>query len=104
MRGAIPASPFLEEVMKDELLWEISDSLSTMRLIIEGTVSLFENDAMPLTKLAHENQERMASEALDTIGEGLYSLRDIIRQLQEARIEEVQRQTEPAVIPDKDNI
>ena len=90
--------------MKDEFLWEIGDSLSAMRLIVEGAVSLFENDAMPLTKLAHENQERMAAEALDTIGEGLYSLRDIIRQLQEARIEEVQRQTEPAVIPDKDNI
>ena len=90
--------------MKDEFLWEIGDSLSTMRLIIEGAVSLFENDAMPLTKLAHENQERMAAEALDTIGEGLYSLRDIIRQLQEERIEEVQRQTELAVIPDKDNI
>ena len=54
--------------MKDEFLWEIGDSLSTMRLIIEGTVSLFENDAMPLTK------------------------------------EEVQRQTEPSVIPDKDNV
>ena len=90
--------------MNDEFLWEIGDSLSTMRLIIEGTVSLFENDAMPLTQLAHENQERMAAEALDTIGEGLYSLRDIIRQLQEARIEEVQRQTEPSAIPDKDNI
>ena len=90
--------------MKDEFLWEIGDSLSTMRLIIEGAVSLFENDAMPLTRLAHKNQERMAAEALDTIGEGLYSLRDIIRQLQEARIEEVQRQTDPAVIPDKDNI
>lgn len=90
--------------MKDEFLWEIGDSLSTMRLIVEGSVSLFENDAMPLTKLARENQEQMAAEALDTIGEGLYSLRDIIRQLQEARIEEVHRQTEPAVIPDKDNI
>lgn len=90
--------------MKDEFLWEIGDSLSTMRLIVEGSVSLFENDAMPLTKLARENQEQMAAEALDTIGEGLYSLRDIIRQLQEARIEEVHRQTEPAVIPDKNNI
>ena len=90
--------------MKDEFLWEIGDYLSAMRLIVEGSVSLFENDAMPLTKLAHENQERMAAEALDTIGEGLYSLRDIIRQLQETRIEEMHRQTEPAVIPDKDNI
>ena len=90
--------------MKDEFLWEIDDYLSAMRLIVEGSVSLFENDAMPLTKLAHENQERMAAEALDTIGEGLYSLRDIIRQLQEARIAEVQRQTEPSAIPDKDNI
>lgn len=90
--------------MKDEFLWEIGDSLSTMRLIIEGAVSLFENDTMPLTKLAHENQERMAAEALDTIGEGLYSLRDIIRQLQEARIKEVQRQAKPSVTLDKDTI
>lgn len=104
MRGAIPARFSLEETMKDEFLWNTGDALSTMRLVIEGAVVLFENDAMLLTKLAHNHREWMAAEALDMIGEGLYSLRDIIRQLQEARIEEVQRQTEPVVIPDKNNI
>ena len=49
-----------------------------MRLIVEGSVSLFENDAMRLTKFVLYNVERMAAEALDMFGDGLYSLRDII--------------------------
>jgi len=76
--------------MKDDFIWIAGDTLSTMRLYAEGAISLFENDAMPLTKLAHDHQEWMAAEALDAIGEALYNMREYIRRLQEARVVSVQ--------------
>ena len=82
--------------MKDDFIWIAGDALSTMRLCTEGAISLFENDAVSLTKLAHDHQEWMAAEALDAIGEALYNLRECIRQLQEARITSVQ-ETETSV-------
>ena len=65
--------------MKDDFIWTAGDALSNMRLCAEGAIALFENDAMPLTKLAHDHQEWMAAEALDAIGEALYNLRECIR-------------------------
>ena len=83
--------------MKDDFVWIAGDCLSNMRLYVEGALVLFENDALPLTKLAHEQEEWNAAEALDTIGEALYRLQEYIRNLQEAHIKEVQRQTEEVV-------
>ncbi len=82
--------------MKDDFIWTAGDALSNMRLCAEGAIALFETDAMPLTKLAHDHQEWMAAEALDTIGGALYNIRECIRQLQEARIASVQ-ETETSV-------
>lgn len=76
--------------MKDDFIWIAGDALSNMRLCADGAISLFENDAMPLTRLAHAHQEWLAAEALDAIGEALYNLRECIRQLQEARVASVQ--------------
>ena len=67
-------------------------AFSEMRLLLEGALVLFEDDALPLTKLAHEHQEWNAAEALNTIGEALYRLQEYIRKLQEAHGTEVQRQ------------
>ena len=78
--------------MEHDFMWTAGDCLSNMRLYVEGALVLFEDDALPLTKLAHEHEEWNAAEALNTIGEALYSLRTLIRELQEAHTKEVDRQ------------
>ena len=80
--------------MEHDFMWTAGDCLSNMRLYVEGALVLFEDDALPLTKLAHEHEEWNAAEALNTIGEALYRLQEYIRKLQEAHSMEVQRQTE----------
>ena len=78
--------------MKGEFMWNTGGALDTIRLIAEGAVVLFEEDTSPITKLARENGELVAGTAFNTIGEALYSLRTLIRELQEAHGKEVARQ------------
>ena len=78
--------------MKGDFLWNMGDALDHMRMISEGAVVLFEEDTSPLTKLARDNGELVAGTAFNTIGEALYSLRTLIRELQEAHGKEVARQ------------
>ena len=47
----------MEEVMEHDFMWTAGDCLSNMRLYVEGALVLFEDDALPLTKLAHEHEE-----------------------------------------------
>ena len=56
--------------MEHDFMWTAGDCLSNMRLYVEGALVLFEDDALPRTKLAHEHEEWNAAEALNTIGEG----------------------------------
>ena len=81
-----------EETMKGEFMWDMGGALDTMRLIAEGAVVLVEEDTSPITKLARDNGELVAGTAFNTIGEALYSLRALIRELQEAHGKEVERQ------------
>ena len=78
--------------MNGKFLWDVGDTLDSMRLISEGAVVLFEEDALPITKLARESGELIAGTAFNTISEALYSLRTLIRDLQEAHGKEVERQ------------
>ena len=78
--------------MKGEYMWDTGNALDEMRLIAEGAVVLFEEDALPLNKLAYDHKELKASNAFSAIGEALYSLRQHIRTLHEAHIKEVLRQ------------
>ena len=91
----------MEKAMKEDFIWNAGDALSTMRLYVEGALMLFENDALPLTKLAHVHQEWMAAEALDSIGEALYRVQDILCRLQQKRNTAIQHQAESSV---KENI
>ena len=79
-------------MMKHEFLWDMGDSMDSMRLIVEGAVMLFEEDACPITRMAQDNGELVAAAAFNTIGEALYSLRSLVRDLQKAHTEEVNRQ------------
>ena len=73
-------------------LWNTGNTVSEMRLLIEGAVVLFEEDALPLTKLAHANSKHQAAVAFDAIGAALYNLRKYICELQQEHTAEVNRQ------------
>ena len=64
----------------------ISDMLAEMRLIIDGAVALYENEALPLFPLAKENAALTAATAFDTIGTALYHLQKCISTMQEEHI------------------
>ena len=66
----------------NEYLWKSSDAASEMRLLVEGAITLYEEDAMPLQHLAQERHQPEAATALDTIGTALYTLREHLRRLQ----------------------
>lgn len=65
-----------------------SDILSKMRLVMEGAVTLFEDEVCPVYKQIRESGESSAILAFDDIGTALYELRQYIRQLQEAHYQE----------------
>ncbi|MBQ4074569.1 MAG: hypothetical protein IJD39_05130 [Clostridia bacterium] len=55
---------------------------SIMRLIVEGAIVLYEEEAAPLFRLAKDNREAQA--AFNTIGKALYLLREQVKMLEEA--------------------
>ena len=77
--------------MKGTYLWNTGNNLSDIRLIIEGAVTLFEEDASSIGKHMTDAGELTAATAFDTIGAALYSMRTHIREMQEAHTQEVVR-------------
>ena len=73
--------------MKKERIMETGDILDEMRLMVEGAIVLFEDDALPLTRLARDSNEFAAGSALNMIGTALYNLRTFIREMQEMRFQ-----------------
>jgi len=70
--------------IEDDFMWIASNTFSEMRLMVEGAVILFEEDAGILCQLAQEAQKNEAQLALNDIGTALYSFRNHIRTLQAA--------------------
>ena len=56
-RRVNPAPHMEEEQMKGEYMWNTGNALDEMRLIVEGAVVLFEEDALPLNQMAKEQEE-----------------------------------------------
>jgi hypothetical protein len=63
---------------------------SEMRLMVEGAVQLYENEASILCSVA-KDEEPEALTALNDIGTALYAFRHQVRQLQEAHRREMMR-------------
>ncbi|MBQ2700307.1 MAG: hypothetical protein IJF65_04020 [Clostridia bacterium] len=68
----------------NDYLIETGDTFSDMRLIVEGAVALFENEAAPLYSLAGKAGETAAQMAFNTVGNALYILRKNVIQLETA--------------------
>ena len=73
-------------------LWNTGNALSNIRLLVEGAVALYENDASGLCQLALSQQDQAAAIAFNTIGTALYDLRQNITNMQKEHILEANRQ------------
>ncbi len=69
-------------IQEDDYMEFASEELSKMRLVLEGAVTLFEDELCPVYKLICEAGECTAMLAFDDIGTALYELKQHIRQLQ----------------------
>ena len=77
--------------MKGTYLWNTGNEIAEIRLIIEGAVTLYEEDASGINKMRMDAGNLIAAAGFDTIGEALYELRTHIREMQEAHTREVVR-------------
>ena len=73
----------------------LSDLLSDMRLLVEGAITLYENDATVLITPATKAEQPEAHIALSDIGGALYELRRHIKRLQVECYNEAYRQAAP---------
>ncbi len=80
--------------IEDDFLLVTGNAFSEMRLMVEGAITLFEEDAGILCRLAINAEEREAHSALNDIGTALYDFRQQIKMLQEAHYKETKRLSE----------
>lgn len=72
-----------------------SDRLSEMRLLVEGAITLFEDEASVLCRLARDAGDDDARSALNDIGAALYCMRRHIVHLQAVHHKEATRNSNP---------
>jgi len=73
----------------DDTYIDISGKLlGELRILIEGAVSLYEDDAIQLNRLALQNGMLNAAIAFDTIGVALYGIHTRICTFQDAYLKE----------------
>ena len=77
--------------MKGSYLWNVGGIISEIRLIIEGAVTLYEEDASGINKMMMDAGNLTAAAGFDTIGEALYELLTHFRSMKEAHTKEVVR-------------
>ena len=77
--------------MEDSFLWTAGIKHLEMRLLIEGAIALYEDDAEPLLGLAIRIEKYKAADAFDALGTALYSMQRHITELQTAHRKEVMK-------------
>ena len=70
--------------LEDDFMWITGNAFSEMRLLVEGAITLFEDDAGCLCRLARDAGAHEANRALNDIGTALYAFRTHIKSLQKA--------------------
>ena len=64
------------------LVWNSSNAFADMRLLVEGAITLYEDDAESICSLTLKQKDKHVAIAFDTIGTALYDLREKIRNMQ----------------------
>ena len=77
--------------MEDSYLWIAGIKQLEMRLIVEGAIALYEDEAVPLLGLAIKNEKYEVADAFDALGTALYNMRQHISDLQTAHRKEVMK-------------
>ena len=71
-------------IFQEDYMDIASDLLSEMRLVVEGAVTLFEDELPILMRWARDNNKSEALSALNDVGSALYLMRRHIKRLQAA--------------------
>ena len=79
---------------EDDFMCITGDHFSEMRLLVEGAIIMFEEDASVLCSLARDAEKHEALSAMNDIGTALYEFRRHVKQLQEAHRKEELRLSE----------
>ncbi len=67
-----------------DYLWITGDAFTDMRLLVEGAITLYEDDASDIMRLLKGDDHREVRYAVNSIGQALYHLRERIKKLEEA--------------------
>lgn len=78
--------------MEESYLWKSGMAQYEMRLLIEGALVLYEDEASSLLRLAMKNEQYDAADAFEAVGSALNALREHVRDLQKAHRAEVLRE------------
>ena len=73
--------------------WNVGNDIADIRLLAEGALALFEDDAAPLHKPGISNHAEAAASAFDSIGTALYDLRKRIAEMQQNHLRETIQQS-----------
>lgn len=67
-------------------LWSTGNAWTDLRLLLEGAVSLYENECTSLANAAAKEEKTVTILAIDTIGTALYVLRARIQSMQQEHL------------------
>ena len=73
---------------EDDFMCVTQSAFSEMRLLVEGAIVVYEDDAGILCNLARDAKKYDALRALNDVGTALYEFRRHLKQLQEAHRKE----------------
>ena len=79
---------------EDDFMCVTQSAFSEMRLLVEGAIVVYEDDAGILCNLARDAKKYDALRALNDVGTALYEFRRHLTQLQEAHRKEELRLSE----------
>ena len=75
-----------------DYVWNTGNTFEIMRLLVEGAVTLYDDEASPLFRLGRLHGQAKAASAFEAIGTALFELRMHIMNLQELHGVEAERQ------------
>lgn len=76
----------------DDFVLTTGNIVATVRLLVEGAITLYEDEASPLFRLGLSHDQPVAATAFEVIGTALYELRTQVMALQERHRREIGRE------------